>query len=118
MALAAALAADFYEEVAQSRVVWTCQDDRGIPVPTSATGRRAMPFWSSRERVEAVITSVTAYDGFIPVEIPWDDFAADWCPGLESDGLLAGLNWTPPDAVGVAIEPTRIVNNVGVWIDD
>jgi len=112
MSNAAAHASAFYREVAQSQAVWTIRDDRGFPAPLNADGKRAQPFWSSKSRVEAVIAAASAYSGFTPVEISWADFETRWVPGLESDGILAGVNWSGSRATGYDIKPSALRENV------
>jgi hypothetical protein len=108
----------FYREVAKTRVVWAMRDGGGYPSVTTADGKRAMPFWSSRSRVERIIQSVSAYSGFQPVEIPWSDFAARWVPGLARDGILAGVNWSGPGATGYDVEPDRLRQSVQAIIEN
>jgi Protein of unknown function (DUF2750) len=112
MSNAAAQASEFYREVAQSKAVWTVRDDSGFPAPLNADGKRAQPFWSSKSRVESVIAGASAYSGFTPVEISWADFETRWVPGLESDGILAGVNWSGSKATGYDIEPSALRENV------
>lgn len=112
MSHASPQAQTFYREVAMSRVLWTPRDSGGFPTVTPAGGRPAMPFWSSRSRVERIIETVPAYAGFQPVEIRWSQFVARWIPGLTRDGLLVGVNWSGPQALGYDIEPEQLQRNV------
>jgi hypothetical protein len=112
MSVAAPQAAAFYREVARERKVWTVRDGEGIPAPRNASGERAMPFWSSRTRAEAVIKASPAYADFKPVEISWDEFCKKWLPGLTKDGIRVGVNWSGPRAVGYDIEPAAVLRNV------
>ncbi len=102
----------FYGEVAKTGVLWTLRDDKGFPAPITPAGKRAMPFWSSRSRVERIIAKVPVYDGFRPYEISWDDFQKKWLPGLERDGMMAGVNWSGLRAVGFDIEPRRLQQSI------
>ena len=108
MSQAGSQATAFYREVAKSRVLWTVRDDGGFPAPITSSGKRAQPFWSSLSRVQKIIDSVPAYAEFEPHEISWEDFCSKWVPGLENDGLLAGVNWSGPHAIGYDIEPHKI----------
>ena len=101
----ASQAAAFYREVVERGAVWTIRDKDGFPAPLNADGARAQPFWSSRARVERVISTIEAYQGFDPVEIQLDTFVAKWVPGLTKDGILAGINWTGDRAIGYDMEP-------------
>ena len=86
--------------------MWTLEDDKGIPAPENSEGRRVMPFWSTRSRVEKLIASVPAYAGFRPREIALDEFQSRWLDGLERDRLLVGINWSGHSATGYDVEPS------------
>ena len=92
--------------------VWTLEDDEGIPAPENSEGRRAMPFWSSRKRVEKIIATVPAYAGFRPLRVPLSEFEGEWLDELERDDLLVGINWSGERAVGYDVE----VSDVRAWL--
>ena len=112
MSIAAAHAAEFYREVAESGVVWGIKDARGFPAPIASEGKRAMPFWSSESRALVVVRGVPAYSSFSPVPIQWQVFCERWVPGLVRDGFLAGVNWSGLAASGFDIAPTDLQRNV------
>lgn len=101
-------AADFYREVTSNGRVWTIRDAGGFPAP-QGDGGRAMPFWSSRGRVERVIARVPAYRAFDPFEIDLAAFIGRWLPGLERDGLKVGVNWSGDRAMGYDVEPNTVL---------
>ncbi|MFD4323904.1 DUF2750 domain-containing protein [Nocardioides sp. NPDC058538] len=108
MSVSAAQAAAFYDEVVAEGTVWTIRDEGGVPVPSSGSGLRAMPFWSKRSRAERIIESVETYEGFRVQEIPLSEFRARWLPGLARDGHRVGINWSGPRATGYDIEPDEV----------
>lgn len=108
MSTGAAQAAAFYEEARAGGAVWTVRDDAGIPAPMNGEGVRAMPFWSKRSRAERVIVNVPDYAGFEPVQVPLSEFLERWAPGLAKDGLLVGLNWSGPRALGYDVTPDEV----------
>lgn len=112
MTIASVHAAAFYRDVTQERTAWTLRDARGFPAP-QGDGSRAMPFWSSRSRVERITETVPAYAGFSPIEIPLADFLERWLPGLERDGLKAGLNWSGERATGYDVDPRVVAAGIG-----
>ncbi|NOV29564.1 DUF2750 domain-containing protein [Methylomonas sp. ZR1] len=112
MSIAAPNAACFYREVAASRVVRAIRDSEGFPTPINGDKKRAMPFWSSESRAMEIIANVEDYRDFRTEPISWDVFAQRWIPGLMKDGILAGLNWSGPNATGYDVEPTDIERNV------
>jgi hypothetical protein len=71
-----------------------------------------MPFWSSLSRVEKVIANVAAFRSFSPVEIELQAFLDRWLPGLERDGLKAGLNWSGERAIGYDVEPQEVASRL------
>lgn len=84
------------------------EDANGIPAPLVDGGRRAMPFWSTRQRVERVISAVPAYAGFVPRRLSLAEFESRWLAGMERDGLLVGINWSGAGATGYDVEPATV----------
>ena len=118
MSASAAQAWAFYREVAKTRELWTLRDDGGYPAPKTRTGQRAMPFWSSRTRVQRIITNVPAYAGFSPDMVTWERFCEYWVPRLAKDGQLIGVNWSGRSATGYDLAPSRAQANVQALIDN
>lgn len=108
MSQAASQYAAFARDVAENGRVWTVRDNDGFPAPKTPEGNRAMPFWSSLSRVERIIATVPAYASFQPFEIAWELFRDNWLPGLERDGVLVGVNWSGPRALGYDIAPKDV----------
>ncbi|WP_410499939.1 DUF2750 domain-containing protein [Chitinibacter sp. S2-10] len=104
--------ANFYREVAQTQTIWSIKDDVGFPAPIGGKGKRAMPFWSSKERAAEEIANVPSFKGFAPVAIAWDVFCQQMLPGMERDGLLAGVNWSSIAAVASDITPAELQQQV------
>ena len=98
MSQAASQAAAFYEQVARERVIWTLKDEHGYPALNRRDGSRAMPFWSSRSRVERVIKAAPGFADFEPTSFTWGEFTQEWVPRLEPAGTLVGVNWSGPRA--------------------
>lgn len=100
-------ATNFYQEVAESGVVWCIRDEKGIPAPQTMDGR-AMPFWSSEEKALKIIKNVPAYAAFEPQKITLKEFEDKWLSGLEKDSLLVGLNWGGKNATGYDVSPQEV----------
>jgi len=113
----ASQAAAFYREVGGTCVMWTVEDDEGVPAPKTRSGRRALPLWSSRSRVQRIIKKVPAYGGFRPKSIEWSSFLEAWLPDLIKDQFLVGVNWSGPHAIGYDLEPNDLVANVTFYLD-
>lgn len=118
MSQAGSQAHAFYRDVASDRRVWGVEDDAGVPAPKASDGKRAMPFWSSRSRVEKIIKTVPAYSAFRPFELTWEEFRDEWLPDLERKGYLIGINWSGPRALGFDLEPASVRNAVEACIQD
>lgn len=73
----------------------------------SLTGKRSVPFWSTRSRAERIVGSVPAYAGFRPREFSLQDFE-DYLAELAEDGLLVGVNWSGAKATGYDVEPEDV----------
>lgn len=112
MTQSSAQADAFYREVLKSGSVWTVRDAGGTPAPRNADAQRAMPFWSSRSRVDNVIDSVADYANFEPVEIDLAGWRSRWLPGLAEDGLLVGINWSGARATGYDMSPEDVERNL------
>lgn len=110
MSQAAAQASAFYRDVARHRRLWTIRDKTGFPAPMTPEGR-AMPFWSSRRRVDRIISN-DPYKDFSPVELTWEEFRDRWLPGLATDGIKVGVNWTGTQATGYDVPPDNVRSNV------
>ena len=111
MTTSAAQADAFYREVLEHRVVWSIRDNDGFPAPQTSDGR-AMPFWSLRSRAERIVNTVPAYQGFDVEAIPLDEWRSRWLPGLQRDGLRAGLNWSRPRATGYDLPAGDVERNL------
>ncbi|KAB8190601.1 DUF2750 domain-containing protein [Nonomuraea phyllanthi] len=102
-------AAAFFRDVASHRTVWTVQDENGCPAPMTPSGRRSMPFWSSLSRAKKIIKTTPTYVAMEPREISVDEWMHEWLPGLKRDGLLIGINWSGPRAVGWDFEVDQVL---------
>ena len=111
MTQSAAHADAFYAESLAHRTVWAIRDSGGLPAPEGSAGR-SMPFWSLKSRAERVVASVPAYVGFEVLPIPLHEWRSRWLPGLERDGIRAGLNWSGSDATGFDVEAEAVERNL------
>lgn len=110
-------ASAFYREVAAGRVLWTLQDEDGIPAAFLASSRRSIPFWSSLFRVEHMVSRLAAYSKYWPLEVSWDEFRTLSVPDIAAEGRLVGVNWSGPRAVGFDMDPEQVVANVQAQMD-
>lgn len=118
MTQSAAQADSFYAEIVRTGLVWTLRDENGYSAPKGKEEQRVQPFWSSRSRVEKIISSVAAYAGMEPHPIKLPIWRERWLPGLQRDGLLVGLNWSGERATGYDVGPTDVVRALAARIAD
>ena len=112
MSISSAHSATFYKEVTELGLLWTIRDENGFPAPLNNEGKRAQPFWSSRGRVEKMISTVSAYAGFTPYELDLHVFMERWIPGLARDEILIGVNWSGDSATGFDVDPAQVAKNI------
>ena len=117
MGQSASQAAAFYKDVAKSKKLWTCKDEGGNPAPLTSSGKRSMPFWSSLNRVNKIISTVPAYSAFEPEEVTWDEFVNEWAPDLTKSDLLVGVNWSGKNAIGYDLKPNDVIANIDYYIN-
>ena len=108
MTQAASQYAAFAKDIARSMTVFTLRDAGGYPAHMNASGERAMPFWSSLARVKKIIETVPAYANFEPEQISWAKFRDEWLPECKEEGLLIGVNWSGPRALGYDLPPDSV----------
>ncbi|MEK7466024.1 MAG: GNAT family N-acetyltransferase [Planctomycetota bacterium] len=99
---------DFAKEVSQSERVFMVRDARGVPAPVAPGGRRTVPIWSSRPRVERIITKDAEFAGFKVDELPWSEFRDIWLPRCEANNWMVGINWAGDTAIGMDVEPRDV----------
>lgn len=79
-------------------MVWFVLDDDGIPTFETSSGARVCPYWSSKARAER---AVAIWGGGMRVgAMPLDAWRSGELPGLTTDGLRVGVNWSGPRLVG------------------
>jgi hypothetical protein len=108
MSISAINADAFISQALEGGQVWGIRDKGGFPTSTNASGEMAMPFWSSEKAAKAVIDTVPAYRDFEPTPIKLSEFVNRWLPGLKSDGLYCGLNWSGKSATGYDMTPSDV----------
>ena len=118
MSQAASQAAAFYRQVAETQRVWSMCDAQGFPVYRNPEGIDVIPFWSSLSRLEKVQKAVPKFATYEPLEFPWDFFVEKWLPGLTSDGVHMGLNWSGAGAVGYDRDAQGVVDSVEAVAQD
>ena len=101
-----------YSEILAADAIFTIQDASGIPTTENVEGEKTMPFWSSEEKAQAFIASAEGYSDFAVLKVEWKVFAEKWLPGLDADGLLAGLNWQGETGEGFDFDAYELYEKV------
>jgi uncharacterized protein DUF2750 len=114
----AAQADAFYREVLRDGSVWTIRDGGSFPAPVGDSGKRTVPFWSSRSRAQKITIDVDPYRDMEVVEIDIASWKERWLPGLERDGRLVGLNWSGERATGYDVEPADVLRSLATRSQD
>lgn len=98
----------FFREVLREDAVWTVRDAGGFPAPEGHHGNRSQPFWSLETRAQHIIDTVPAYAGMETVRISLADFRTRWLPGLQTDGIDVGLNWSGRSVTGYDLQAADV----------
>lgn len=98
---------EFVERVIAEGDVWALEHPEGWATAPSAVADdlAVIPFWSEETRARACATD--EWSEYTPSPIPLDDFLEHWLPGMEADGLLAGVEWSE-DLEGVEMPPLEL----------
>ena len=73
-----------------------------------------IPFWSNEEFAQALCNG--DWDIYKPVPIEMGEFLDEWLPGMHSDVLMVGVNWTP-DLEGQEMEPLDLLEEFESELD-
>ena len=101
-----------YSEILEADAIFTIQDESGIPTTENTEGEKTMKFWSSEEKALAFIDVAEGYAAFNVLKVEWKLFAEKWLPGLDADGLLAGLNWQGETGEGFDFDAYELYEQV------
>ena len=103
MSAASLLYNQFKQEVVQEGKVFTFTK-AGEYLVHPLDKREAIPFWSSRARMEKTQKSLQKYRGYKIAEMSLTEFL-DWLPELDGEGIQIGANWsgTPLSGYDVSV---------------
>ncbi|GAB1264405.1 DUF2750 domain-containing protein [Aurantivibrio infirmus] len=98
----------FITEAIQQGCVWGLEGPEGWALCPSEKYEEAevMPFWSQPEFAEAHCKEEWA--AYKVVAVSLEEFFDDWLPGMHSDVILSGVNWTE-ELEGIEIEPLDLL---------
>ncbi len=116
MSISSINAQNFYKEVAKHKKIYIIKDKTGYPFPKNTEGKRTVPVWSLRSRVEKVISEVPFYKNFEIVELSLEEFKNKWVPGLHDDNFLIGINWYSKNLTGYDLNIDDFLKNLSYYI--
>jgi hypothetical protein len=96
-------------ESLEAGCIWGLQDGNGnwaLVTSSDHDDIDVIPFWSGKALAEALCNG--DWDVYTPVAIEIEEFLDDWLPGMHSDVLLVGINWSV-DLTGDEIEPLDLL---------
>ena len=104
-------------ESLENGCVWGLQDAEenwALVGSTDSDTIDVIPFWSNEEFAQALCNG----DWYIykPVPIEMGEFLDEWLPGMHSDVLMVGVNWTP-DLEGQEMEPLDLLEEFESELD-
>ena len=104
-------------ESLENGCVWGLQDTAenwALVGSTDNDSIDVIPFWSNQQFAEALCTG--EWDIYTPVAIEMEEFLDDWLPGMHSDVLMVGVNWTA-DLEGQEMEPLDLLEEFEAELD-
>src|SRR3981081_311900 len=115
MSVSAAHADKFKEQVVSEERAFTFRAGGQLLLYRVGSGG-AVPFWSSRARLETIQKRFPKYRHWQIRELSLADF---WrCLGnLERDGIHVGVNWSGPQLTGYDVPVAELRAGLGHWLD-
>jgi|TARA_B110000503_G_scaffold143583_1_gene246031 hypothetical protein len=104
-------------ESLENGCVWGLQDAEenwALVGSTDSDTIDVIPFWSNEEFAQALCNG--DWDIYKPVPIEMGEFLDEWLPGMHSDVLMVGVNWTP-DLEGQEMEPLDLLEEFESELD-
>jgi hypothetical protein len=101
----------FIDTVKKERIVWglKCSEGWAVSPSNDYEDRNVMPFWSHKAYAEQV--AVEDWKGYIPSEIPLQEFVNNWLQGMSNDGVMVGLNWNK-QLIGKEIDAAELYSKL------
>ncbi len=105
--------AAFCKEVAKNKEIWTIQFiDESYIKWENEDGSEIFPVWSSRSRVQKIISSDEEFEGAVPVKFNFDEFLTDWMPTLIKNSTGLGPNWAGEKLMGWEMKAQEVIDRI------
>lgn len=94
----------FIRKVADFEIVWGLNDG-GWAILSDNEGNEVFPFWPEKELAEICVQD--SWSSYKPKSIELNHFIEKWLTGMEKDGILVGVFYTP-EGKGVVVQPAKL----------
>ncbi|MDB5335075.1 MAG: hypothetical protein JWN70_694 [Planctomycetaceae bacterium] len=115
MAIAAAQAQKFYEQVTAERRVFTFLNDDSFLV-FKVGSLEVVPFWSSATRLDSIMKTHPKYREYTTDESTLEHFLATTLPLLHQEKINIGVNWSGTRLTGYDISASDLQKNLNYWL--
>ncbi len=103
----------FCKDVAKNNEIWVIQFDGGTFVNwVEEDGSEIFPIWSSKKRVEKIISLVEEFSSGQAEKIIWENFKIEWIPKFIDKKVSLGPNWIGENLKGISFNPISLVQRV------
>ncbi|PKF75730.1 DUF2750 domain-containing protein [Chryseobacterium sp. PMSZPI] len=103
---------DFIRKVSETEIVYSLKNDKGYAISYSndfehEDGKpvQIICFWSDSARAESCVDK--EWNRYEATPAPLNEFLENWCLGMNSDGLLVGINFDR-NLFGYEAEPLEL----------
>ncbi|REC59698.1 DUF2750 domain-containing protein [Chryseobacterium pennae] len=107
---------DFIRKVSETETVYGLKDDKGYATSYSNDQEyedgepvQLICFWSDAARAKSCVDK--EWNRYEATPISLHEFLENWCLGMNSDGLLAGINFDS-NLLGYEAEPLELVLDI------
>ncbi|WP_347218933.1 DUF2750 domain-containing protein [Chryseobacterium sp.] len=104
---------DFIKKVSKTETVYGLKDDKGYATSYSNDQEyedgepvQIICFWSDAARAKSCVSK--EWNRYEATPVPLNEFLENWCLGMNSDGLLVGINFDS-NLFGYEAEPLEVV---------
>src|SRR5262249_58155159 len=83
----------FWREVARSQCMWALLDQSGEAARIVRKGKTCRLLWSTPYRLKRALTNNPEYVSYNEIMLSWQQFRAQWMPGMHRSGELIAMDW-------------------------
>ena len=98
----------FIRKITDFEEIWGLYNN-GWAMAENNLNQQIIPFWPERDFAELCKTDI--WQSYSSKSINLSDFMNKWLPGMNVDGKMAGVFYTPKDN-GIVTTPVKILNDI------